>query len=140
VQCQAADGKSIEKLLIWIVQGDGNLNASQRLTNRNPVKHGTLPDQLPDRVEVVLGRTTDQLPLFPFRITYRRTPPAVPKSTTPRLPLATFSPLNSSTSPPPPHRPPRVLYQRSDNDVDPRDITTAYIQRLGGEAKEKKLR
>jgi len=141
VQYQAADGKSIEKLPIWIVAGRWKPERLAALTNRDPAKLGALPEQLPDRVEIVLGRTIDHLPLFPFRITYRRTTSADPKSSA--LPpalgdLLTLDFFNVSSTRPIEER--EFHYQPSDNDVDPRDVTTAYVQRLGGEANAKRLR
>jgi hypothetical protein len=140
VQYQAADGKSIEKLPIWIVQGEWKPERLAALTNRAPGKLTTLPDQLPDRIELVLSRTSEQLALFPFRIVYRRTAAADSKSPTPppARELLTLEFFNVSTTKA--LDPREFLYEPSDNDVDARDITTAYIQRLSGEANEKKLR
>jgi len=139
VRYQAADGKSVEKLPIWIAQGEWKPDRLAAITHRDPAKLGVLPDQLPDRVEVVLGRTTDQLPLFPFRITYRRTVPLDPKSTSPPpapRDLLTLELFNVSSTRPIDAR--EFLYQPGEQYV--RDITTESIQRLSGEAKEKKLR
>lgn len=141
VQYQAADGKSIEKLPLWIVAGEWKPERLAAITGRDPAKLGMLPDQLPDRVELVLSRTVDQLPLFPFRITYRRTVPAKSKTAAPPAEprdLLTLELFNvSSTRPLDPRE---FQYEPSAGDVDPRDITTAYIQRLSGEANVKKLR
>jgi hypothetical protein len=139
VQYQAADGKSIEKLPIWIVEGKWKRQRVAAIANRHPDKLGPLPDQLPDRVELVLGRTADQLPLFPFRITYRRTAAPDPKAPAPPpeprdvLTLEFFG--VSATRPIGPRD---FIYQPGEQYV--RDITTESIQRLSGETKSKKLR
>jgi hypothetical protein len=139
VQYQAADGKSIERLPIWIVEGKWKRERLSAISNRQPEKLGALPDQLPDRVELVLGRTSDQLPLFPFRITYRRTAAPDPKSSAPPpaprdvLTLEFFG--VSATRPIDPRE---FIYQPGEQYF--RDITTESIQRLSGESKVKKLR
>jgi hypothetical protein len=143
VQYQAADGKSIEKLPIWIVSGKWKRQRLAALANRKVEKLGTPPDQLPDQVEVVLGRTTDQLPLFPFRITYRRTPASDPKSpastsTTPATPRDLLTLEFFSVSATRPIDPRSFHYQPGEQYL--RDITTESIERLSGEGKGKKLR
>lgn len=140
VQYQAADGKSIEKLPIWIVAGEWKPQRLAELANRDPAKLAALPDQLPDRVELVLSRTSEQLPLFPFRIIYRRAAAADPKSgvSPPPRELLTLEFFNVSTTRP--LDPREFLYEPSDNDVDPRDITTASIQRLSGEGNGNRVR
>ena len=143
VQYQAADGKSIERLPIWIVRGTWKRQRLAALASRKPEKLTGTPDQLPDQVEIILGRTTDHLPLFPFRITYRRTAQPDSKSSTP-----------ASASPPAPRdlltleffnvsatRPidPRAFHYESGEQYI-RDITTESIERLSGQSKSQKLR
>jgi hypothetical protein len=131
VQYQTADGKSIDTLPIWVVAGTWKPDRLAALARRDASQTAPLPDQLPDTVEVVLSRTADQLPLFPFRITYRRAPsadqPASAPAAAPRE-LLTLSFFNVATTRPIDAR--EFLYYPSTGDVDPRDITTASIQRL----------
>jgi hypothetical protein len=90
-----------------------------------------LPEQLPDRVEIVLGRTED-VPLFPFRITYWRTRPAEKAATEPAAPreLLTLELFNVSRKEIDPRE---FQYQPGDQDVQ--NLTQFYVQRLTGDAK-----
>src|SRR5262245_5798608 len=62
VKFMASDGKSEAKLPIWVLSGGWKSERLEALTARESSKKGTLPEQLPDRVELVLGRTEDVLP------------------------------------------------------------------------------
>jgi hypothetical protein len=132
VKFTAADGKSEVRLPIWNVAGQWKPDRLESLTARDPAKRGALPEQLPDRVELVLGRTDDVLPLFPFRITYWRTPAADKSSSKPAQPreLLTLELFNVSRK--------RIdvrefQYQPGDQDVQ--NLTPFYVQRLTGDTK-----
>jgi hypothetical protein len=131
----AADGKSIVKLPIWIVQGEWKPERLATLTERQPGKTAKLPEQLPDRVEIVLGRTEEVLPLFPYRITYWRTQSAkdkASKDTTAAAPreLLTLELFNVSRK-----RIDLREFQYQPGDQDVKDLTTFYVQRFSGETK-----
>ncbi len=134
IQFTAADGKSVVKLPIWTVSGQWKPERLAALTEQEPGKAGGLPEQLPDRVELVLGRTDQVLPLFPYRISYFRTPPveknvkegAVPQ---PRE-LLTLELFNVSRKPIDARE---FQYQPGDQDV--KNLTPYYVQRLTGETK-----
>jgi hypothetical protein len=137
----AADGKSVERLPIWIVEGRWKTSRLKELTSETADASGKLPEQLPDRVEVVLGRTEAVLPLFPYRITYTRTGESKPSAG------------QGSAGGPPPRKELLVLeffnvFRKGD--IDPslfeynpgdqvvQDLTTAYVQRYS--SSETKLR
>jgi hypothetical protein len=135
IQFTAADGKSVVRLPIWTVSGQWKPERLAALTEQEAGKAGGLPEQLPDRVELVLGRTEAVLPLFPYRISYFRTPPkeknaakdgAVPA---PRE-LLTLELFNVSRKPIDPRE---FQYQPGDQDV--KNLTPYYVQRLTGETK-----
>jgi hypothetical protein len=134
LQFTAADGKAQVRLPIWIVAGSWKAEKVADLVGREPGKLGVLPEQLPDRVELVLGRTDDVLPLFPYRITYWRTTSADAK----RAKDAAIPPRELLTL---------ELYNVSRNQIDAREfeyhpgdqdvqnVTPAYVQRLSAERK-----
>jgi hypothetical protein len=128
---QASDGKSLVRLPIWNVSGQWKPDKLASLVAREPGKNGSLPEQLPDRVDLVLGRTDDVLPLFPFRITYWRTKPAAKavEATAPRE-LLTLELFNVSRKRIDPRE---FQYQPGDQDVQ--NLTPYYVQRFSGEAK-----
>jgi hypothetical protein len=134
LQFQAADGKSTVRLPIWMVAGDWKPDRLAALTAREG-KARSLPEQLPDRVEMVLGRTEDVLPLFPYRITYWRTSPANTKggkeaaSTAPRE-LLTLELFNVSRK-----RIDEREFQYQPGDQDVQNLTPFYVQRYSGETK-----
>src|SRR5262245_37117349 len=129
---QAADGKALMKLPIWVVTGEWKRERLAELVAREVGKKGTLPEQLPNRVEIVMGRTDDVLPLFPFRITYWRTGPAEKGSAEPPPPreLLTLELFNVSRKRIDPRE---FQYQPGDQDVQ--NLTQFYVQRLTGDAK-----
>jgi hypothetical protein len=137
-----ASSGQVEQLPIWIVTGRWKEDRLAALAGGDPAKKG-LPEQLPTRVEIVLGRTEQVLPLFPYRITYWRDPQAVGQSNAPSYEGAADAPTA-----------PRELLSleffnvsRKGN-IDPRefvyspgdqevlDLTASYIQRYS----ETKLR
>ena len=74
LQFSGSDGKSVRELPIWVVSGRIKPDALAAMAGGAAAK--APPEQLPDRVELVLGRTDEILPLFPYRITYFQTPHA----------------------------------------------------------------
>jgi len=129
----SADGKSMVRLPIWIVGGQWKPEKLAALVGREPGKSGALPEQLPDRVELVLGRTDDVLRLFPYRITYWHTPAAKAedkeRAGEPRE-LLSLELFNVS-------RKPIDLrefdYQPGDQEVQ--NLTQFYVQRYAAESK-----
>jgi hypothetical protein len=128
---QASDGKSLVRLPIWKVSGQWKPDKLASLVAKEPGKNGSLPEQLPDRVELVLGRTDDVLPLFPFRITYWRTIPVAKaaEATAPRE-LLTLELFNVSRK-----RIDLREFQYQPGDQDVQNLTSYYVQRFSGEAK-----
>src|SRR5262249_6084721 len=61
----AADGKSLATLPVWNLTGRWKSEKIAALSEREPGKIGSLPEQLPDRVDLVLSRSEDLVPLFP---------------------------------------------------------------------------
>jgi hypothetical protein len=134
LQFNADDGKTIVRLPIWTVAGQWKPERLDVLTERESGKSRKLPEQMPDRVELVLGRTGDVLPLFPYRVTYWRTPalekngntdePAAPRE------LLTLQFFNVSRKRIDPRE-----FQYSPGDEDVKDLTAFYVQRYSGETK-----
>ena len=131
----SAEGGAVVRLPIWQVTGRWKPEQLQSLTGANPAKNASLPEQLPDRVDLVLGRTDGVLPLFPYRITYWRSAPiqsekgAKAAPTAPRE-LVTLEFFNVSR---------RQIdarefdYQPGDQDVQ--NLTPSYVQRLTTDTK-----
>jgi hypothetical protein len=140
IRFTASDGKSIVRLPVWTTSGTWKSERLATLTDRDPKKPSSLPEQLPDRVELVLGRTDDVLPLFPYRISYFRTPPLDNKSADKHAPpdappptpreLLTLQLFNVSRKPIDPRE---FQYQPGDQDV--KNLTPYYVQRLTGDTK-----
>jgi hypothetical protein len=130
LQFNSADGQSLIRLPIWIVAGQWKAEKLAALTGRGPENPGAMPEQLPDRVELVLGRTEDIFPLFPYRITYWRSPEADPKASqhaTPAAPreLLTLELFNVSRKPIDMRE---FQYQPGDQEVQ--NLTPSYVQRF----------
>jgi hypothetical protein len=129
----AAEGKTVVRLPIWIVSGQWKPERLASLAEQEPGKRKVLPEQLPDRVEIVLGRTDDILPLFPYRITYWRTPPPAKgnkdEPTEPRE-LLTLELFNVSRK-----RIDLREFQYQPGDQDVQNLTPFYVQRYSGESK-----
>jgi hypothetical protein len=135
LQFQASDGKSTVRLPIWVVTGEWKPERLAALTAREPGKSKSIPEQLPDRVEMVLGRTEDVLPLFPYRITYWRTAAADAKSKkdavdAPPRELLTLELFNVSRK-----RIDEREFQYQPGDQDVQNLTPFYVQRYSGETK-----
>jgi hypothetical protein len=135
IRFTAADGKSVVRLPIWTTSGTWKPDRLATLTDRDPKKPASLPEQLPDRVDLVLGRTDDVLPLFPYRISYFRTPKPdkhAPPDAPPPSPreLLTLELFNVSRKP---IEEREFQYQPGDQDV--KNLTPYYVQRLTGDSK-----
>jgi hypothetical protein len=134
LQFTAGDGKTVVRLPIWLVSGQWKPERLDALAEREPGKSRALPEQLPDRVELLLGRTEDILPLFPYRVTYWRTPSRGKndKSQEPLPPreLLTLEFFNVSRKKMDPRE---FQYQPGDQDVQ--NLTPFYVQRYSGETK-----
>ena len=129
LQFTGADGQSIERLPVLVVRGRWKPKVLSKLINGDPQKT-KLPEQLPDEVELLLGRPEQVLPLFPYRVTYwkRANSAASGQGRGGELrPLMTMELFN--------------VYRKGD--IDPRefdynpgdqevaDLTPGYLQRLG---------
>jgi hypothetical protein len=132
----SAEGKSFVKLPIWVVSGQWKPEKIAALTGREKGKAGPLPDQLPERVELVLGRSDDVLPLFPYRITYWRSAASDAKSAKDAQPqppreLLTLELFNVSR-----RGIDRREFEYQPGDQEVQDLTQHYVQRYS----ETKLR
>src|SRR5438874_2326236 len=129
----AAEGKTVVRLPIWNLTGQWKPERLAALAEQEPGKPKALPEQLPDRVELVLGRTEDVLPLFPYRVTYWRTPPraknAKDEPAEPRE-LLTLELFNVSRK-----RIDLREFQYQPGDQDVQNLTPFYVQRYSGETK-----
>jgi hypothetical protein len=72
LQFKSSEGDSLVRLPIWKVEGEWKPERLAALTQKQPSRLGVAADHMPTRVELVLGRTDDILPLFPYRVTYLR--------------------------------------------------------------------
>jgi hypothetical protein len=139
LEFNAGDGQ-VQRLPIWVVEGAWKPQRLAAASGRDAdeLKPGQLPEQLPDRVRLVLGRTTGVLPLFPYRVTYLRLPKAA----------GAAPPAGAATAKAePPHEmlTLELFNVHRKGDIDPRefdynpagqklevqDLTTAYLQRYG---------
>jgi hypothetical protein len=66
----ALPGGQVQRLPIWVLEGRWKPARLAALAGKSG---GSLPEQLPERVQVVLDRSDSSLPLFPYRVTYFRT-------------------------------------------------------------------
>jgi len=144
----AADGKSIERLPIWRVAGRWKQDRLAELIGGQLTKAAAvLPEQLPDRVELILGRTERVLPLFPYRITYTRAADA-PAQGKGRAGGPTSGEGQDSSGPPAKelltleffnvYRKGDIearLFEYNPGDQVVQDLTTAYVQRYSSETK-----
>lgn len=136
LQFPAANDGSVQRLPIWIVDGAWKPDRLAALTGGKVVEDpAELPAQLPDRVQLVLGRTSDVLPLFPYRITYLRS--SAGKGFAGRAGEGVARELLSL----------ELFNVHRKDDIDPRefeynpgnqevrDLTATYVQRISGETK-----
>jgi hypothetical protein len=132
----------VDRLPVWIVRGTWKPAQLQALLKKKGATGGQLPEQIPERVELILGRSDKIFPLFPYRITYLRrenqTPATAdragqgPASSPPAgklIPLITLE-LFDVAYPQEEFDPLRFEYNHGDQEVD--DLTLAFINKLGG--------
>jgi len=134
LQFNAPDGKGVVRLPIWHLEGKWKPHRLAALLGHKLKAGEALPEQLPDRVELVLGRNEEVLPLFPYRITYWKTPPTDPKRKDAPTPepqeMLMLELFNVSR---------RAIdlrefdYQPGDQHYD--ELTPQYAERLGRDAK-----
>jgi hypothetical protein len=126
------DGKSIVRLPIWHIEGTWKPARLAALLGHEPAANERLPDQLPDRVELVLGRSEEILPLFPYRITYWKSPAAGSGAKDEPAPrpreLLTLELFNVSRRP---IEAREFEYHPGDQRVE--ELTPQFAQRLSGE-------
>ena len=129
LQFNSADGQSVVRLPIWNVSGDWKPQRLAALAGKEAKRADQLPEQLPDRVELVLGRTSDILPLFPYRITYWRNGSQPTKDSPAREPheLLTLELYNVSRRAAEARE---FDYQPGDQEVE--NLTSHYSQRFSG--------
>lgn len=73
VEFTSADGRGVDRMPVWIVEGEWRKERLDFLTgNKTPEDLSKLPKQLPTRVQLILGRVEHSFPLFPYRISYMR--------------------------------------------------------------------
>lgn len=117
-----------QALPIWVLTGRWKPAQLAALSGRESAGDGNLPEQLPDGVEIVLDRTDQSLPLFPYRISYKKSaPPRTAGRAAEPSELLSLELFNV-------HRVGQIdrrqfLYHPGDQEV--LDLTTAYIQRGG---------
>ena len=92
-----------------------------------------LPEQLPDRVEFVLGRTEDVLPLFPYRMTYWRTP--APHNDKSQEPLVAARAVDAGVVQCLAKTIDAREFQYQPGDQEVQNLTQFYVQRYSGETK-----
>ncbi len=123
-------GGQVQRLPIWVLEGRWKPARLAALAGKSG---GSLPEQLPDRVEVVLDRSDSSLPLFPYRVTYWRSAASQDASRGSRAAheLVTLELFNV-------RRvgqidPREFLYDSGEQEV--LDLTAAYIQQHAGGTK-----
>src|SRR5262245_12152162 len=126
----AGAGGAVQRLPIWVLSGKWKPARLASLTGKEGGKD--LPDQIPDRVEVILDRSDKILPLFPYRISYFRAPEAsAARGDGELLTLELFNvrrvgPID-----------PREFQYTPGEQEEVLDHTAAYIQQLGGDVKRR---
>ena len=134
VEFTSADGRSVERMPVWIVTGEWKQERLDFLTgNKTPENLAKLPQQLPTRVELILGRVDHAFPLFPYRISYLRPrgqsgtdepPTADPGSFEPLCTLEFYGVYHTSDI-----DPREFAYDPGDQEVA--DLTQHFMVRLG---------
>jgi hypothetical protein len=131
-EVQIASGGQQQHLPIWVLEGRWKQGRLAALTGRANGTPGNLPQQLPDRVEVVLDRSDESLRLFPYRISYWRKAPPSSRGGAAQdqelLALELFNVRRIGAVDP-------REFEYSPGEQEVLDLTTAYIQQLGGERK-----
>jgi hypothetical protein len=132
LQFPRAGGDGVERLPVLVVHGRWR---AVRLAELRKIDKGVSKDhaeQLPDEVELVLGRADlAELPLFPYRITYFKAAEKDERgrggegdSPRPLLTLELFNVHRDGSL-----RPEQFDYQPGEQEVA--DLTQSYLQRLG---------
>jgi hypothetical protein len=133
-EVQITTGGQQQRLPIWVLEGRWKPARLAALTGRAPGMGGRLPEQLPDRAQVVLDRSDQSLRLFPYRISYWRAAQVAPGASRGSeqdqelLALELFNVRRIGAVNP-------REFQYSAGEQEVLDLTTAYIQQLGGERK-----
>lgn len=120
IEFPSSDGKQVQSLPVWIVGGKFD-------PEWKPEKIPT-GAQIPDEVELVLGRVEKVLPLFPYRISYyRKGKGDASGEAPPRTPLMVLEFYGVSRSSEVDPR--EFFYNPGDQEVA--DLTTLYLDQLG---------
>lgn len=120
IEFPSSNGQKVESLPVWIVEGKFDPEW----------KPATIPrgEQIPDEVQLVLGRVEKVLPLFPYRVSYFRKPKKDDASTSaerkPLMVIEFFGVSRSSEV-----DPREFHYNPGDQEVE--DLTTYYLDQLG---------
>jgi hypothetical protein len=133
LQFQVEGSTKVERVPVFVVRGAWNPERLAVLRQTDKGKSKDAAEQLPDEVELVLGRDDQPLPLFPYRITYLRIAgegqggAGQGGAGEPLRPMLTLELFNV-------HRkgdldPRQFDYQPGDQDVA--ELTHTYLQRLG---------
>lgn len=135
LQFKSAGGDAVERLPVLKIQGRWKPDRLAELMEGSKRKDKEPAEQLPDAVELVLGRPDQILPLFPYRVTYLRDEKgdAGQGGASMLRPMLTMELFNV-------HR---------KEDIDPRefeynpagqevaDLTPSYLQRMGVGTKQR---
>ncbi len=129
VEFVTADGRGVERMPVWIVEGEMKAGLLEYL--KSHPKATANPAQIPTRVELILGRADQVFPLFPYRITYFRTPRASDDESAgaggrvkPLCTLEFYGVYHTSDI-----DPREFAYDPGDQEVA--DLTQQFMQRLG---------
>lgn len=129
----AGSGGERQALPIWVLDGKWKPDRLAALSGRQSPAEGSLPEQLPDRVEIVLDRSDQSLPLFPYRVSYWKSAPQTAGNAAAQRELLSLELFNVHRSGQIDSR--QFEYHAGDQEV--LDLTAAYIQRLGGPARQR---
>ena len=128
LQFTTEGGQGVQRLPVVVVQGRWKKDRLAALLATEKGASHDDPEQLPDAVELVIGSPTQQPPLFPYRITYRKQVQSKSAGQSgsdlqPMLLLELFNVHRSNL------KPEDFNYQPSEREV--LDLTQSYLQRLG---------
>jgi hypothetical protein len=136
----ALPGGQVKRMPVWMVGGAWKPEALAALVTRHGAESpAELPEQIPSRVELVLGRVEQAFPLFPYRITYLRKKSvagseagqggvAGPAEYSPLIDLELFEVYRKDDL-----DPREFEYNPGDQEVE--DLTLGYMKRLGVDVK-----
>jgi hypothetical protein len=137
LQYKSSDG-TIKRLPTWVIEGEWKPDRLAALLGQSVDQPppAELPEQIPHRVQLVLGRTEEILPLFPYRITYLRLPKVDEQGRAGELAPRELVKLELFNVYPKSDIDPREFdYQPAGQELEVQDLTTAYLQRFSGETK-----